>query len=83
MTQIIIDMPNGIANRVFNSFTKRHNYSNKLPNGQDNPETKEQFTKRKIIEFLKESVREAEVQDARNATATQASENVDANINIT
>lgn len=82
MAQITITIPDAIAVRVLNGFAKRFNYSPILENGSPNPETKAQFAKRKLIELIKQAVREAEIQDATNAAATQAAADVDTNINL-
>lgn len=80
MATITITIPAGITNRVIDGFAKRFNYSPKLEDGSANPETKAQFAKRKLIEYIKQSVREAEMQEAINAAATSAGTSVDTDI---
>lgn len=83
MATITINIPNPIANRVINGFAKRYNYSPLLENGDTNPESKAQFAKRKLLEFIKQAVKEAEIQDATNLSATTAAESADAEIILT
>jgi len=82
MAIITITIPDPIANRVLNGFAKRYNYSPTLENGDPNPETKAQFAKRKVIEFIKQAVREAEIQEAANAAATAAGQTADTDIQL-
>jgi hypothetical protein len=82
MAQITITIPDAIASRVINGFAKRYNYSPTLEDGSANPETKSQFAKRKVIEFIKAAVRETEIQDATNAAATTAAASVDTDIQL-
>ncbi len=83
MTTITINIPDNITNRVINGFAKRYNYSATLEGGEPNPETKAQFAKRKVIEFIKQAVREAEIHEASNAAATTAGNSADTEIIIT
>lgn len=80
MTTLTITIPNAITNRVIDGFAKRYNYSPLLENGDPNPETKAQFAKRKVVEFIKQAVREAEIQDAANTAATSAGASADTEI---
>jgi len=82
MAQITITIPDAILPRVINGFARRYNYSPILEDGSSNPETKAQFAKRKLIEFIKSAVREAEIQDATNAAATTAAASVDTDITL-
>jgi hypothetical protein len=82
MTTITITIPAAITDRVINGFAKRYNYPPTLEDGTANPETKAQFAKRKVIEFIKQAVREAEIQDATNAAATQAGTSADTDIQL-
>lgn len=83
MAQITINIPDSILTRVLNGFAKRYNYAPILEDGSPNPETKAQFARRKVIEFIKTAVREAEIQDATNTAATDAAQDADTNIVIT
>lgn len=83
MATIMINIPDNISNRVINGFCKRFNYSSTLEDGEPNPETKAQFAKRKLIEFIKQSIREVEIQDASNVAATTAGASVDTDIVLT
>lgn len=80
MAQITITIPDGIAPRVLQGFTNHYGYSPTLDNGDPNPETRAQFAKRKLIEIVKEAVRQQEMEAARNTAATTASTSVDTDI---
>lgn len=80
MAQITITIPDAVATRVIDGFCKRYNYPPTLEDGTPNPETKAQFAKRKVLEFIKRAVQEAEVEDARNAAAEEASASVENDI---
>lgn len=82
MTTVTINIPDNITTRVLNGFAKRYNYSPTLENGDPNPETKAQFCKRKIVELIKQAVREAEVEDASNTAATTAGSSADTDIQL-
>jgi hypothetical protein len=83
MATITINIPDTIANRVLNDFAQRFNYSPTLEDGSPNPETKSQFAKRKLIEYIKQACREAEIQNATNTAATTAGTSVDTDIILT
>lgn len=80
MAQITINIPDNIATRVLNGFAYRFSYSPILEDGSPNPETKAQFAKRKLIEHVKQAVREAEIEQAKNAAGTTAGQSVDNDI---
>jgi hypothetical protein len=82
MATITITIPDAIASRVINDFAQRFNYSPILEDGSPNPETKNQFAKRKLIEYIKQSCREAEIQNATNTAATTAGTSVDTDIQL-
>ena len=83
MAQITITIPDTILTRVLNGFAKRYNYSPVLDDGSSNPETKTQFAKRKVIEFIKQAVKDAEIQDASNTAATTAAASAETDIVLT
>jgi hypothetical protein len=83
MANITITIPNAIANRVIDGFCKRHGYSSILEDGSINPETKTQFCQRKIREYIKASIKEAEVETAINTAATSAGASTDTDIVLT
>lgn len=80
MAQINLNIPDPILPRVLNAFAKQYKYSPTLEDGSPNPETKQQHAKRRIVEFIKRTVREAEVEDAKNTAAASASASVDTDI---
>lgn len=81
MASITLTIPDGEATRILNGFAAHHKHrtdvANPLYDPDDaestepktipNPETKLEFTKRKIIEFVKASVRAEETRSAFEA----------------
>lgn len=61
MAQIIINIPNDKLSRVIDALCSLHGYRATLLDGTANPETKQQFAKRKIIEKIKDDVRSIEL----------------------
>ena len=83
MTQIIIEIPNEVTQRVLDGIAYRLRYSPVLDDGvTPNPETKGQFVKRRIIEYMKKLVRETEIEIARNDAADVAAQSVDDDVVI-
>lgn len=88
MAQITINIPDGQVARVRNAFASAYGYQATIPDpnnaGQTipNPETKGQFTERKIREFIREVVagQEATV-DANTARSARIAE-VNTNLTI-
>lgn len=75
MAQLTITYPDGMAQRIVNGFSAAHNYQAQIRDVSnqliDNPESKAQFVKRKIIEFIRESWRAGELEEVkRQAAAT-------------
>lgn len=83
MASITITIPDQIAQRVLNGFCTHYGYLATLDNGDPNPETKLQFAKRKLIEYIKAGVEVTEVQAARNSAATTAKASIDLDIVLT
>lgn len=82
MASITINIPDQVLNRVINGFCERHGYMPLLENGEPNPQTKAQFAKSKIIEYVKRSVIEAEANTARNEAETSVRADVETNIQL-
>jgi len=82
MTQIIIEIPNEVTQRVLDGIAYRLRYSPELEDGSPNPETKAKFAKRKLVEYMKKLVREAEIEIARNDAADVAAQSVDDDVVI-
>ncbi|MCI0550615.1 MAG: hypothetical protein L0287_06650 [Anaerolineae bacterium] len=80
MAQMVINIPDGVANRVVNGLCKRYNYSDTLEHGEPNPETKAQFAKRKVVEFIKRAVRDVEIESASKAAGDAAGASADIDI---
>lgn len=68
-------MPNEQATRVVNAFAKSYGYQDQISqvdeNGVmilvDNPQTKGQFAKQKVVEYIKGIVINSELEEARKA----------------
>lgn len=70
-------VPDGDRNRVLNAFARKYGYSDTVPDGNGgqvaNPESRAQFSKRIVAEFIKGVVRDSEVDQAsRDAGAAAA-----------
>lgn len=79
MAQFILQVPDEQRSRVVEAFCHRFGYTNKIPDGSggeiDNPETRNQFTKRMMVDWVKSQVIEAEV-DMASRSAAQAARGV-------
>lgn len=82
MAQITITIPDTIAQRVLDSFAGARGYTGFLQDGIT-PETKAQFAKRTIINFVKNSVKEWEANNAGNSASITASNNVETQVTLT
>ena len=71
MAQITINVADEHIARVRQAFCAYHGYQDKLPDGTDNPETRIQFMKRKIKEYVKNSVTAHEADAAALAARQQ------------
>lgn len=82
MASITITIPDTIAQRTLNGFCKYYGYLSTLTDGSPNPETKMQFAKRKLIELIKNAVRNAETENASEAAIIAARNSVDIDIQL-
>jgi len=80
MATITINIPAETTTRVIDGFCYTYGYSPILSNGSPNPETKAQFAKRKVLEYIRNAVRRAEIEQAANAAAGVAATSVDTDI---
>lgn len=72
MAQIIIDIPAGAdLTRAVDAYCALYNYQALLPGGGANPETRNQFAKRMVANWIKDTTKEYEATlaatTARNA----------------
>lgn len=86
MANITLTIPDDKIQRIITAFTKEFGYQDNITNEDGttspNPETKAQFTKRMVIEYIKQTTRNYEANIA--AGAARVSTNADVNsINIT
>ena len=73
MAQVLITIPDGAVARVLDGFAIRYNYDrNKLE-----AETKAQFAKRMLINFIKQSVVDIEADAARRTASTTVTTEVE------
>ena len=82
MAKLTINIPDQQVQRILNGFAFNQGYMEMLDDGTRNPETKEQFLKRKVMEYIKSAVRNTEVETARNLAATQAANSVENEIGL-
>jgi hypothetical protein len=64
MATITITIPDSKAPEVLNRYSKMTGYKD-LIDGQPNPESKAQFSKRRIVEHIKETIR-GDIRDELN-----------------
>lgn len=69
MPQFILTYPAGDGARIADALTTRYGYSDTLPNGDPNPQTKTEFVRQLLVAWIKREVREHE---AATASATAA-----------
>lgn len=84
--ELSITIPDAIAPRVLNALAKKWGYDQKVLNEQgqwvDQPLTKAQFVKAKLIEYLKREVVEQEQIDASEEAALSAREAAESEVNL-
>ena len=73
MATFTFEIPDAIVSRVMDAFGASYGYAATLPDGSSNPETLAQFTKRKVISYMREVTIAHERQKA-GAAAEKASE---------
>lgn len=81
MASITITVPDAEAARIENAFTQTYSYTGQNPQG--GAETKNQFIKRMIIEFVKETVKRVEGEAAGKQARTAAEADVDGDLTLT
>lgn len=73
MAQMVINIPDNIANRVVNAFAKVHGWSGTF---DETPETKVQFMKRTTIRFIIDSIKRSERDDASSAAQSAVDQSI-------
>lgn len=75
--QITLDIPNNQVTRMVDAFCKYYNYPetvigelNGVPTPTANPMSKGQFAKQKLIDHIKQIVKETETQEAIKSITT-------------
>lgn len=71
-----ISIPDDQRSRVLDAFSARYGYTSEVPDGNGgmipNPETRGQFAKRMLSDYVKTVVREAEIDSASRTAAASA-----------
>ena len=68
MAEIKFTFPDAEKNRILDNYAYYYGYKDKVGEGEQNPETKAVFAKRKIIEHVKSVIKDYEiVQAEKNA----------------
>ena len=81
MASITLTIPTQQAQRVLDSFAARKGFSGFASDGTT-PQTKTEFLKQELINFVKKEVALYEAQEAANAAASTAQNDVQNNISI-
>lgn len=61
---IQISIPDGKKDKIINAFVIQYGYQATLEDGSDNPQSKAEFAKQKLIEFVKEVYKASKVKEA-------------------
>ena len=78
MASITLTIPDAIVQRVLTGFCSTHGYAAQIPSKDnaailiDNPETKAEFIKRCLLNYIKTSVREYEEAVAKREAAAKS-----------
>jgi len=75
MADITITIPNGVLSRVVDAVAKEYNY-------RPGSETKGEFAKRQLIEFLKRTVKDAERSTAISSAVSIVEADVESSITL-
>jgi hypothetical protein len=73
MASFTINYPDGMGQRILDGFCSSYGYQDQIRTADNqlipNPETKAEFLKRKVGEFVKSAWKSAEVAEAKRAAA--------------
>lgn len=87
MARITIDYPDAVGPRITNAFAGQLDYASKVDDGNGNlitnPETKAQFTKRMIQEYIMSVVTAYESNEAAQTARKTAQDKVRSEITLT
>lgn len=81
MAQLTITIPDAQTARVFDAFAAAYGYQATI-DGQPNPQTRAQFARQKVIEFIKNTVKAQEAQAAADSARSAAAANVESQVNL-
>lgn len=77
MAQIVIDIPDAALTRVRDAFAARYGYPPFI-DGVANPQTKAQFAKAQIADFVKQTVSDYEAMRAAEAARNSKRQEIEA-----
>jgi hypothetical protein len=83
MAQITISIPDAVLPRVLDAMASAYGYSATLPDGSPNPQSKAQFARQQLANFVKQTVAEQEVRAAVAAASQSAASKAAADIAVT
>lgn len=72
MANVTISIPDAVVTRVQEAFASAYQYSATLEDGSPNSETKQQFFRRQVLRFIKETVVAYETNQAAEASRKTA-----------
>lgn len=83
MAQISFTIPDGAMPRVVDALCGAYGYRDTAPSGGPNPQTRPQFAREQVRNFIRAAVLAWEAQRAGEVAATTAREKADAEVPIT
>lgn len=89
MATLVLTIPDAQLTRVVDGIAGQYNYQTMVPGATPldppvtNPETKNQFAKRMMIKWAKETVKAWEASQAANAARDSAAANAESTITLT
>lgn len=87
MAILTINIPDPVATRVLTGFSAANGYQPTVPDGQGgtvpNPETRAQFCRRKLAEYVKATVQGWEANAAAHTAAQAAAAAADSELSVT
>lgn len=82
MATISLTIPDAVIQRVLDALTGTYGYRVTLDDGSPNPQTKTQFAKAVVADYVKKIVRQWEAQQAGQTAFNAAANDVDLNVTI-
>lgn len=82
MATISLTIPDAVIQRVLDALGGTYGYKATLEDGTPNPQTKAQFSKAVVADYVKKIVRQWEAQQAGQTAYNTAANDVDINVTI-